>query len=367
MPEIEFWFDFLSPYAFLAWKRAPRLLPSVRLRPRPVLLGPLLAHFGQLGPAEIPPKRAATIRDTLRRAASDGIEMTWPERHPFKSVLAARVALASGCAPAVIDTLFDAAWTRGEDLEDAAVVRGALSRAALDTSLVERAKSASEALRENTEAAVARGVFGVPTFDTGDELFFGDDQLPAIAKKLAGADPLDASLANRIIARPMGAVRAAAQKPTPPALPATDVAEMDPARAAEVAAVFAQTKFMTHLGVHVVRMRPGLVEAAMTVRPEHTQQDGFVHAGVQTSIADHAAGACAATLAGAGTGVLSIDFNVHLLRPARATQLFCRAVSLRAGRRVTVVESEVFDGPDASAPLASKATVTLAIVQRDTT
>jgi 2-hydroxychromene-2-carboxylate isomerase len=208
MREIDFWFDFLSPYAFLAWRRAPTFLSGARLRPRPVLLGALLGHFGQLGPAEIAPKRIFTIRDTLRRAADAGIPMTWPERHPFKPILAARVALAADCAFPVIDALFDAAWIHGEDLEDPAVVVTALNRAGLDGTLVDRARSMSDRLRSETTAAIARGVFGVPMFDVGGELFFGDDQLPRIAAVLSGHDRLDVDLARRIEARPPGVVRA---------------------------------------------------------------------------------------------------------------------------------------------------------------
>lgn len=364
MHELEFFFDYLSPYSYLAWVRAATVLAGVRLRPRPVLLGPLLTHAGQLGPAEIAAKRACTVRDTLRRAARAGVPLRWPQKHPFRSLLAARCTLASGCDPRVISALFHAAWQRGEDLEDRETVIAALVRESLDPALVAQAGAQSQALRANTDEAIARGVFGVPTLvDADGELFFGDDQLESIAAKLAGRDPLDEAHATEVIARPLGPMRAealrAAQKTAPIE---ADLSELAPELAAQVHAIWSKTRFIEHLGAQVVRGAPGLIEAALAVRPEHTQQHGFVHAGVQAALADHAAGACAATLAPPNTGVLSIDFTVHLLRPARAGTLFCRARMLRAGRRVSVVESEVFDGADAHAPLASKATVTLALV-----
>jgi uncharacterized protein (TIGR00369 family) len=342
---IDLWLDFLSPYSYLAWKRRS-LLPSP-VRARPVVLAAILSHFGQLGPAEIPPKRVFTIRDTLRRAAEAGVPLVWPERHPFKPILAARVAYAADTDPLVVDALFDAAWGRGENLEDPDVVAAAV--ASLDPSLVERAKSQSDRLRTETSAAIARGVFGVPTFDVDGELFFGDDQIPRIVRKLAGEDPLDVAVADLVAARPPGVVRGAAR------------VDLDPGRGSNVVAIFDRTPFMASLGARLVRVGEGVAESMLEVRPDLRQQDGFAHAGVQAALADHTAGACAATVAGPNSRVLSVTFDVHLLRPARGTHLFCRATILRGGRRISVVESTVHDGADASAPISSKATVTLAV------
>lgn len=211
MPEpLDYYFDFISPYAYLAWMRAPKVL-GAKLRPRPVLLGVLLSHFGQLGPAEIPPKRVFTIRDTLRRAAEAGIELRWPLRHPFRSLSAVRVATAASPEerPAVVDALFRAAWQRGEDLEEADVLRAALARASLPTDLIERsrAKDISFDLRKETDEAIARGVFGVPTIFVGEEPFFGDDQLERIERCRRGEDLLDRSIAHEIEARPLAVTR----------------------------------------------------------------------------------------------------------------------------------------------------------------
>ena len=96
--------------------------------------------------------------------------------------------------------------------------------------------------------------------------------------------------------------------------------------------------------------------------PRHLQQNGFIHAGVQTTLADHAAGGAAATVLVDGSTVLTLEFKVNLLRPARSERLLCRAEVLKAGRQATVVESEVFGYENGERRLYSKASVTMAVV-----
>lgn len=210
---LDIYLDFVSPYAYLAWNRARTVLAGVPLRPRLVLLGPILEHHGQLGPAEIPPKRAFVIRDTLRRAAEAGMPLVWPERHPYRSAHAAKAvhALPEADRVRAVDALFAAGWGMGRDLEDKGVVRDALLSAGLDADAT--SGEAGPRLRAEVQAALARGVFGVPTIFDGDgELFFGDDQLERIARKRAGADPLGEAgraEASRVTARPLAVDRRA--------------------------------------------------------------------------------------------------------------------------------------------------------------
>jgi uncharacterized protein (TIGR00369 family) len=132
----------------------------------------------------------------------------------------------------------------------------------------------------------------------------------------------------------------------------------EPAALARVRDVFAAAPYMTALGVSLVRVGPGLCESVLAVRTEHTQQNGFVHAGVTAAMGDHTAGGAAATLAPENHGVLTSEYSIHLLRPARGRELRCVARVLRPGRRLSVVESEVF----ADGTLVAKLTATLAIV-----
>ncbi|GAB5602508.1 PaaI family thioesterase [Thermus sp. FJN-A] len=116
--------------------------------------------------------------------------------------------------------------------------------------------------------------------------------------------------------------------------------------------------FVNHLGVRLVEAGEGWCLTEMPVGPVHLQQDGFVHAGVQATLADHTAGAAATTLVALGEAVLTVEFKLNLLRPAQGERLRCRAQVLRGGRTLSVVESEVHTDR-----LVAKATVTLAIVR----
>ncbi|MED5006658.1 PaaI family thioesterase [Pseudomonas aeruginosa] len=137
---------------------------------------------------------------------------------------------------------------------------------------------------------------------------------------------------------------------------------------------FAATSFVGDLGIRPLDCGPGWVEAGLDIlvgddpHPlggpfgRHAQQNGFIHAGVQATLADHAAGAAAATLVEEGQTVLTLEFKLNLLRPALCQRLLCRAEVLKAGRQVTVVEAEVFAERDGRRHLFSKATVTMAVV-----
>ena len=138
----------------------------------------------------------------------------------------------------------------------------------------------------------------------------------------------------------------------------------NPDFAAHVRAIFSKAAFVTDLGISLERIEEGRCETSLLVKPRHLQQDGVVHAGVLATIADHTAGGAAATLLSADQGILSIEFKINLLRSARGAQLVCKSLVLKAGRTISVVESELFSlaAPGEAGTLCAKATVTLAIV-----
>ena len=198
MVTLEFYFDYLSPYAYLASLEIGPLCRrhGAELALRPVLFAGLLNHWDQRGPAEIPPKGRHSMRDCLRYAALREVPLRPPRYHPFRPLNALRVSLArvSGNEQArAVAALFQLGWARGGDLGSAVEIRDALDEAGLDgNALLARAAdpSVKQALREQTEAAVARGVFGIPTMRVGDELFWGLDQLRWLELFLDGRDPL---------------------------------------------------------------------------------------------------------------------------------------------------------------------------------
>lgn len=132
----------------------------------------------------------------------------------------------------------------------------------------------------------------------------------------------------------------------------------------EVRRIFEQAPFIADLGVVLERVAPGECETSLRLEPRHLQQDGFAHAGVQATLADHTAGAAAATLVGPTEYVLTVEFKINLLRPAHGERLRCHATVLKPGSRIDVVESELWTEDGGDSKLVAKAMVTLAVLAR---
>lgn len=133
----------------------------------------------------------------------------------------------------------------------------------------------------------------------------------------------------------------------------------NPAFVDRIHALFAVTPFVQDLGVRLTTVLPGVVETTLDVQPRHLQQNGYVHAGVTTTMADHTAGGAAGTLVAPDEGILTTEYSVHFLRAAKGDRLLCRATVLKPGNTFTVVEAEVF----CDDVLVSKMTATMAIVR----
>ena len=138
----------------------------------------------------------------------------------------------------------------------------------------------------------------------------------------------------------------------------------DPNYQQRVAALFSDAPFICDLGMELLACAPGRCEAQLLLQPRHRQQNGFVHAGVQATLADHTAGCAAATLMAAEQVVLTMEFKIHLLRPGQGERLYCVAEVLRAGKRVSVVESSVYaEAADSARQLIAKASLSMAILE----
>ncbi|MFZ5479169.1 MAG: 2-hydroxychromene-2-carboxylate isomerase [Myxococcota bacterium] len=200
---LHFHFDFLSPYAWLAWNRVHDLAArhGRGVEPVPTLLAALLSRWGHKGPAEIPPKRAWVLRNTARLARRMGVPLVPPPAHPFNPLVALRVASLPGeRRREVIDALWRATWAGGPGVGDAETVARVLDDAGFDgRALVAAAgePDAKERLRRQSDEALAAGVFGVPTIRVDGELFWGLDAFPDVEEHLEGREPVDPALIAR--------------------------------------------------------------------------------------------------------------------------------------------------------------------------
>ena len=186
MKRLVFWFDVISPFAYLAFERLPQVLEglSYEVQYRPVLLAGLLRHWGQKGPAEVEPKRAWTFRHVHWLAQRHGITLDTPAQHPFNPLALQRLALACGPNRRVVELLFRHVWMGGADANDPARLAGL--QAQLAPSFDPAGVDVKQALRDHTEAAVTSGVFGVPTIELDGRLFWGLDALEMVADALRG-------------------------------------------------------------------------------------------------------------------------------------------------------------------------------------
>ncbi|MGH8442160.1 MAG: 2-hydroxychromene-2-carboxylate isomerase [Nevskiaceae bacterium] len=195
-----FFFDYISHNAYLAWHRAPAIAArhGLRLTPVPVLFGAMLSHYRNVGPAELPAKSAWMLRNVLRKARLHGIPIAPPASHPFNPLLPLRVTCAVEDETARrkwVDRLYRATWAEGRAVSEPAVVRELLLEQQLpaDALLGAAATDAvKQRLRDNTEQALALGIFGVPTLRARNELFWGFDDLEYLEMFLSGGDVLSA-------------------------------------------------------------------------------------------------------------------------------------------------------------------------------
>lgn len=201
-----FYFDFISPYAYIAWSQIHALAArhGREVLDAPVLFAGILNAVGNKGPAELPNKRIYVFKDAYRKAHRLGLPtLVPPPSHPFNPLLALRAASFPTHLTArrrFMGELFAATWAGGGGIETEAAVGAAAERAGLPAEAVlafARSDEAKAVLRERTDEAIAKLVFGVPTVAVGDELFWGTDALPDLEAYLSGADPVPKDLLER--------------------------------------------------------------------------------------------------------------------------------------------------------------------------
>lgn len=206
MQRVTWYFDFISPYAYFGLHTLERLGDGVEVRYQPVLLAGLLNHWGQKGPAEIPPKRLWTYRSCLWWAKQNNVPFRVPAAHPFNPLPYLRLSIAAGNSAHAVRAIFNGLWTTGVDPADPAAV--ASVAASLGVPLERITDGAvKSSLRAATELAASEGVFGVPTLSIDGQLFWGNDSVDFAAAYLHDPSILDSEEMRRIDSLPVAAAR----------------------------------------------------------------------------------------------------------------------------------------------------------------
>jgi 2-hydroxychromene-2-carboxylate isomerase len=211
MKHIRFHFDPISPYAYLAFEQLPKALEGVSysVSYHPVLFAAMLKHFGQLGPAEIAPKRQWTYRQVQWLARQQGIPLHMPASHPFNPLPLLRLALACGqsgvCNRYIAETILRFVWIGGQDASDAARWQALSDQ--LKPARSPQDLSVKAELQANTDAAIAQGMFGVPTMEVDGQQFWGLDALPMLRAYLLGDEWFASPQWQTAAALPSGVVR----------------------------------------------------------------------------------------------------------------------------------------------------------------
>jgi len=209
MPSADWYFDFVSPFSYLQCEQLPSLERALRVRYKPVLFAGLLKAYEHKGPAEIPAKRRFTYRFVVWQAKRLGIPLKFPAAHPFNPLPLLRLAIVADCDPDAVRRIFRFVWRDGRigDLPiEWAELKAELGLADAEARI--GTPEVKDALRRNTDEAIARGVFGVPTLAIGDELFWGADSTEMAADFVArGCNFADPEM-DRVAALPAAAERA---------------------------------------------------------------------------------------------------------------------------------------------------------------
>ena len=209
LKKVDWYFDFISPFAYLQFSQFKRFENDLSITIHPVVFGALLKHWGQLGPAEIVPKRIFTYRFFKWKADRLGIEYTMPPSHPFNPLPALLSCIAGNSTYEVTKEIFDIIYKQGEQPDQKE------GREKLETLLNKYPSEYSELdesalkkiLRTNTSRAIENGVFGVPTFVVDQQIFWGGDSSDMMFDFIKNPELFSSEEMKRVSSMPMGLIR----------------------------------------------------------------------------------------------------------------------------------------------------------------
>jgi 2-hydroxychromene-2-carboxylate isomerase len=179
---VNWYFDVISPFAYLQSTQLARIAPHAHITFKPLVFAGLLQHFGNIGPAEIAPKRQWTFEHVAWTAHTLGVPLNPPSAHPFNPVAILRAIVAAGSTAQAVHAAFDYVWVKQGDLNDITalcktlnITHDALSAPAVKAELI-----------ANGQAAIAAHVFGVPTAVVEGKNFWGMDSTEMLLAYLQG-------------------------------------------------------------------------------------------------------------------------------------------------------------------------------------
>lgn len=192
MKKIDWYFDFISPFAYLALKRFNTLPAEIEINPIPILFAGILNHHNTKGPAEIERMRQYTFRHIMWLTQQQQVPLKLPPAHPFNPLKYLRLSLLLDCDLKAIETIYDFIWKEGlsaDDINDWDQLVKKLSVTDVDEKISQQ--SIKDKLLDNTNKAAQLGVFGVPTFIVDGELFFGQDSMEFLHEYLENPSILE--------------------------------------------------------------------------------------------------------------------------------------------------------------------------------
>jgi len=180
--ELDFYFDFISPYTYLAYKKIQSLPKNIKINYKPILLGGLHNLEGITAPAFIRPKLKHMINDCLLIAKKNNFNFRWNSKFPINSlnIMRGYLIVNSLNRDQYIKTMFDAYWKDDLDISKEEILKPLLDQCKIDKNIFFKTIKdlvIKENLKEATKNAHEKGIFGAPTFIVNDKIFWGQDRL----------------------------------------------------------------------------------------------------------------------------------------------------------------------------------------------